>query len=79
MFLFFGIAIYHNTYLYANPYFCKLLGYTLEELKKLAIWEIFYYEEDKEKIKKTVEKILKGEYFFKSCLPITLRTKEGKK
>ena len=61
---FFGIAIYHNTYLYANPYFCKLLGYTLEELKKLAIWEIFYYEEDKEKIKKTVEKILKGEYFL---------------
>lgn len=76
---FFGIAIYHNTYLYANPYFCKLLGYTLEELKKLAIWEIFYYEEDKEKIKKTVEKRLKGEYFFKSYLPITLKTKEGKK
>jgi diguanylate cyclase (GGDEF)-like protein/PAS domain S-box-containing protein len=76
---FFGIAIYHDTFLYANPYFLKLLGYTLEEIKKLDVWEIIYYEKDREGVKKVVERRLKGEYFFSLYEPITFKAKDGRK
>lgn len=76
---FFGIAIYHDTFLYVNPYFCHLLGYTPEEFKKLAVWEVLYYEEDKERIKKVAERRLKGEFFFSPYQPIALKTRDGRK
>ncbi len=76
---FFGIAIYHKTFLYVNPYFCELLGYSFEELQKLAPWEVLYYEEDKERIKKVVERRLKGDYFFSPYLPVALKAKDGRK
>jgi diguanylate cyclase (GGDEF)-like protein/PAS domain S-box-containing protein len=76
---FFGIAIYHEKFLYVNPYFCKILGYTPEEFKNLAVWELLYYEEDKKKVKDVAERRLRGEYFFTPYLPATLKTKDGRK
>ncbi len=76
---FFGIAIYHRKILYLNPYFCKMLGYSPEEIKNLAIWDVLYYEKDKERAKEIVERRVKGEYFFASSLPAILKTKDGKK
>ncbi len=76
---FLGVAIYHEKFLYVNPYFCKILGYTLEEFKELAIWDVIYYEEDKKRIREVAERRLKGEYFFFLYQPIALKTKDGKK
>ncbi len=76
---FFGIAIYHKKILYVNSYFCKVLGYTPDEVKNLSVWDVLYYEEDKKIVKEIAERRLRGEYFFSSYLPATLKTKDGKK
>lgn len=76
---FFGIAIYHEKFLYVNPYFCKISGYSPEEFKKLAVWDVLYYEKDREKVKEIAKKRLRGEYFFSSYQPIVLKTKDEKK
>ena len=38
---YFGIGIYHETYLYVNPYLCKLLGYTLDKFQRMKPEEDF--------------------------------------
>lgn len=76
---YFGIGIYRDTYIYANPYLCKLLGYSLKELQKLLPEEIIYYEKDRAFARKIVKRRLRGKFFILPYEEITLRTKEGKK
>ncbi|MCD6490569.1 MAG: bifunctional diguanylate cyclase/phosphodiesterase, partial [Thermodesulfobacterium sp.] len=78
-FPYFGIGIYHNTYIYANSYLCNLLNYSLEEFKKLKPEDILYYEKDKIFAREIVKRRLSGEFFILPYREITLKTKEGKK
>ena len=76
---YFGIGIYHETFLYANPYLCKLLGYTIDEFQRMKPEEILYYEEDKIFARKVIKKRLRGEFFILPYHETTFKTKDGKK
>ncbi len=74
-----GVAIYHDYYVYTNPYLSSLLKYTPEEFKKLKPEDLFYYEEDKIKGREIVKKRLKGEFFTLDYNVVPLKTKDNKK
>lgn len=74
-----GVLIYHDKYIYANPYMCKLLGYSLEEFCKLKPEEIHYFEEDRKRIREIVRRRLKGEYFLQTYEEMVLKTKNDTK
>ena len=68
-----GVLIYQDKYVYSNPYMCKLLGYTSEEFCKLKPEEIIYFEKDREKVRKVVERRLRGEYFIQTYEDIVFK------
>jgi PAS domain S-box-containing protein len=74
-----GVLIYKERYVYTNSYVCEITGYTKEEIYQLTPEELFYYEEDKKKIREVVKRRLKGEYFLKTWEDITWKSKEGRK
>ncbi len=74
-----GILIYKDRYVYLNSYASSLLGYSLKEFQKLKPEEIFYYREDKEKIKDVINRRLKGEDFIKIYEKLALKRRDGKK
>ncbi|GEM_PF-2789009 len=74
----FGILIYQNHFVYANEYVCNLLGYSLEEFKKLKLEDIIYGK-DKEIIKEPIKKSLESDFFEKTCKKLILKTKSGQK
>ncbi len=76
---YFGIGIYHDTYIYANSYLCNLLNYSLEEFKKLKPEDILYYEKNKIFAREIVKRRLSGKFFILPYEEKTLKTKEGKK
>ncbi|MBO8144288.1 MAG: EAL domain-containing protein [Thermodesulfobacterium sp.] len=76
---FVGILIYREKYIYANPFICKLLEYTQEELSQLKPEDIVYFEEDKKRVREIAKRRLKGEQFLMTWEDMVLRTKRGKK
>ena len=71
----FGVVIYKDKFIYTNPYFKEITGYTDEDIKKLHVWDVVEPPYN-EKVKENIEKRLKGEFFkYSDILPI--RTKSG--
>ncbi len=73
---FVGLMIYQDKVVYANQYFQKLSGYSLEELKKMTPDKLVA-KEHREKIKEIIQKRLKGEYFSQIYDELKLKTKSG--
>jgi len=74
-----GVYIYDENlnFLYVNPAFCEIVGYSRDEIigKKKAL--DFVYEEDREKVRELIEKRFKGlidttNFYFR------FKTREGK-
>lgn len=61
-------------HLYANEIFCSATGYTFEELKNMSVLDLVD-EEDKERAKKILERVIAGESVLDE---IRYRTKDGK-
>ncbi|WP_022852438.1 PAS domain-containing hybrid sensor histidine kinase/response regulator [Thermodesulfatator atlanticus] len=55
-----GIYLYRETFIYVNPAFERITGYTLEELRKKKVWEIVH-PDYQEMVKERVLARLRGE------------------
>ncbi|BAT71912.1 signal transduction protein [Thermosulfidibacter takaii ABI70S6] len=68
------LAIYQEAYVYANDYFLKSTGYTLEELRKLKPEDLVLGKDIKE-IREIINRRLKGEKFEIVYKDIKFKTK----
>ncbi len=73
---FVGVLVYHNKIIYANEYIQKMLGYSMKELKQLSMVDMVE-DEYKEMIRETVNRRLKGEFFYKIYNDLRIKTKDG--
>jgi len=71
-----GIFIYKEHYLYANDAFCKMTGYSLQEIYKLHPWD-FILQPSPEIIKSIAERRLKGEEFPQKYNDLVVVDKDG--
>ncbi len=55
-----AIFLYRDTYLYANPATERLTGYTADELRRMAIWEVAH-PDHRELVRQRAEARLRGE------------------
>ncbi|GIX40580.1 MAG: hypothetical protein KatS3mg129_0313 [Leptospiraceae bacterium] len=75
-----GIFLYREKYIYANPHFLELLGYSLEELKEKEPHEIIsekFPEKQIQKIKEIAKKRLQGYNKVHEYQEIIYKTKSG--
>jgi diguanylate cyclase (GGDEF)-like protein/PAS domain S-box-containing protein len=73
---FMGIFIYHDKYVYVNKAMSELSGYTPEEMYAMHPWEGLA-ESYVQKVKKIVERRLKGECFPHEYDQIKIKKKNG--
>jgi PAS domain S-box-containing protein len=71
-----GIAIYKDTIVYASENIQRILGYSLNELKKLRPQDIVVGNQ-REVAEEAYSRRLKGEFFFKGYDYVKLRAKSG--
>ena len=72
-----GICIYRPKIVYANQALAEISGYSVEELKRLDVWELAAEPEGSEKIRQVSERRLKGERFPVLYNDFPLRTRNG--
>ncbi|WP_022852088.1 PAS domain-containing sensor histidine kinase [Limisalsivibrio acetivorans] len=72
-----AIYIYTDTYIFANPEYLEITGYTLEELKKLAPYDLIH-ESQRDEVRINVRKRLNGERFSQKYHERHLIRKDGK-
>jgi len=71
-----GVFIYKEKFVYVNDIFCKMVGYSAEELYELSSWDLV--EEPQKSLGKEVAKRrLQGEKFPLAYNEIHLMTKDG--
>ncbi len=66
----FSIVLYHKHISYANPAFCSLSGYTLQQLEKMAFADLVH-PSDRERVAAIARRRLDGEQFvthYETCL-----------
>ncbi|WP_033396863.1 PAS domain S-box protein, partial [Thermodesulfobacterium thermophilum] len=71
-----GVLIYQENIVYANKFFLELTGYSLEELNRMSILDIFPAEE-REYLKSVVERRLRGERFTRVYKELKILRKTG--
>jgi PAS domain S-box-containing protein len=71
------IMLFQESFLYINPYAEKSLGYSIDELKGVSLWEVLVEEEDQKVMRKTIEKQLRGEQISTHHKEIKIKTKDG--
>lgn len=72
------VLLYRKKFLYANPFAQKLFGYSLEELKKMYVWDLLV-PSDRKRIQKIIERRIRGENIPKAYKEITFITKSGER
>lgn len=70
------VFLYREEFLYVNPYARKVLGHSMEELKRKKVWEILT-EKEREPLKKVIEKRLRGKEIERRYKELTVITKSG--
>ncbi len=76
-----GIAVYDKTgFVYINPTFKNIFGYTLEELKEknIKIWHLFYSKKDRKIKMKIIDERLQGKNIPESWQNVKAVTKDGR-
>ena len=71
-----GIFIYHEKFIYVNPAFCKITGYTQEELLTMHPWDVLT-SQYQEKIKEVARKRISGEMRESTQMQVDVKTKDG--
>jgi len=74
-----GVMIYTDKIIYVNNKIEQLLGFSKEEILKMAPYEIFPEGEIRKKIKTVVQKRLKGEEFPATYEPMEIINKYNKR
>jgi len=70
-----GIFIYKRTYIFVNDAFCKITGYSRDELYSMESWKLLL-EPYQAMAKETMKKRLSGEEFEKKYQDIKIRCKD---
>jgi len=76
---YFAVMIYKEKIIYSNKKLQELLGYSKNEILNMRPEEIFPKGEIREKIKKVVQRRLKGELFPATYEPLELHNKNNKR
>ena len=71
-----GIFIYHETFIYVNPAFCEITGYTEQELLTMHPWEVLT-SQYQEKIKEVARKRITGELLESTQMQVDVKRKDG--
>ncbi len=72
-----GIFIYQETFIYVNPAFCEITGYTQEELLTMHPWEVLT-SQYQEKIKEVAKKRISGEMRESTQMQVDVKRKDGR-
>lgn len=72
-----GIFIYHEKFIYVNPAFCEITGYTQEELLSMYPWEVLT-SQYQGKIKEVAKKRISGEMRESTQMQVDIKTKDGR-
>jgi len=73
---FIGMVIYKDNIIYANEYFQKLTGFSMDEFNNMSIADIME-DEHKKKKERIINRRLKGEHFSISYEDLKIKTKNN--
>lgn len=71
-----GIFIYQEKFIYVNPAFCEITGYTETELLNMSPWEVLTTQYQ-EKIKEVSRKRMAGELLESTQMQVDVKRKDG--